>query len=83
MHVEEVGLREAPDGQICLYAHQAGYIVVTKDRDFLPAVLPDGFQVLWVRTGNCSNEFLFQRLDASWTEVLWYLETGTQLVELR
>lgn len=37
LHVEDAGLRNAADQTIRDYALEQGYILVTKDKDFVPA----------------------------------------------
>lgn len=83
-HVEDVGLRDASDAEIRDYALARGIILVTKDRDFVPAaVTPTKLQVVWVRTGNISNRILFERLEAGWPDVVTHLSSGAMIVEIR
>jgi predicted nuclease of predicted toxin-antitoxin system len=84
-HVEDVGLRNADDGAIRGYAILNGFVLMTKDRDFVAAdtTSPEHLQVIWIRTGNISNRILFQRLEAGWSDVVGHLEAGAKIVELR
>ncbi|HEY5047159.1 MAG TPA: DUF5615 family PIN-like protein [Rhizomicrobium sp.] len=84
-HVEEMALRNAEDRAIRDHAVSNGFVLLTKDRDFVPAAesTATDLQVVWIRTGNISNRVLFQRLAADWTRVLAHLETGVRIVELR
>lgn len=84
-HVEDVSLRSAGDEMIRGYAASNGSVLVTKDRDFIPASGPDSakLQIVWVRTGNVSNRKLFERLTTRWPRVLEHLESGAKIVELR
>jgi predicted nuclease of predicted toxin-antitoxin system len=55
MHVREVGLKDATDTSIWIYAKQNGYVIVSKDSDFQQRSLLFGHppKFLWVRVGNC------------------------------
>lgn len=59
-------------------------IIVTKDEDFsrIPPA-PEGPQVVWVRTGNCSNTALLARFETLWDQLLAELSGGAMLIELR
>jgi len=85
IHVEQASLRNATDQAIRDYAIEKGYVLVTKDKDFMPADTSPaaGFQVVWVRTGNVSNCVLINRWAAGWPRILAHLETGARIVELR
>jgi predicted nuclease of predicted toxin-antitoxin system len=84
-HVEQAGLRDAADPEIRDYAATQGYVLVTKDKDFLPSSGSplSGLQIVWIRTGNISNRLLLDRLAASWQRIVAHLETGVRVVELR
>lgn len=75
----------ATDDAIRARATAHGYVLITKDKDFVPADASRGsqFQVVWIRTGNVSNRVLLNRLAASWPRILAHLEAGTRVVELR
>jgi predicted nuclease of predicted toxin-antitoxin system len=82
--VEDAGLRDADDEAISAYAAAKGYVLVTKDRDFVSAVhTTTEPRILWIRTGNVANRILYQRLDAGWLRILAHLESGVRLAELR
>lgn len=84
-HVDSIGLRGSDDEAIRACALRNGWILVTKDRDFVPAVnsVSNEPPIVWVRTGNISNRILFQRMTAGWPQILAHLEAGARLVELR
>lgn len=84
-HVEEIGLRSADNSVIRAYAVRAGSIIVTKDRDFVPAVGEHAgvLKIVWIRTGNISNRILLQRVEAAWPSIIAHLEAGARIVELR
>jgi len=83
--VEDVALRNAEDEAIRDYATLNNFVLMTKDRDFVPAGTPlaEQLQIVWIRTGNISNRALLRRLEASWPRVVGHLEAGAQIVELR
>ena len=85
MHVEQAGLRNATDQTIRDHGVKQGYVLITKDKDFVPAdaALAPGLQVVWVRTGNVSNRVLIDRLAAGWARILEHLEAGARVIELR
>ena len=55
-HVYSLGLERASDREICDFAREHGFAVVTKDADFedLALVLGHPPKVVWIRRGNCS-----------------------------
>ncbi len=55
-HVYTLGLERASDREICDFAREHGFAVVTKDADFEDLALVLGIrpQVVWIRRGNCS-----------------------------
>ena len=83
--VRDLGLREANDAAIWSAAKDAGWIVVSKDEDFVDFVLQaEGSpQVVWLRIGNCTNPTLFTWLEPLWSGVVRSLEAGHRVVEVR
>ena len=67
--VQEVGLLNADDYEIWEYARQNDYVVVTFDKDIPMIGSVKGFppKIIWLRTGNMSNQalvnLLLNRLD--------------------
>jgi len=60
-HVDSIGIKvPAKDEQIWQYALDNGYIIVTKDNDFLKLLESKGFppKVVLIRTGNNSSKIL-------------------------
>ena len=82
--VRDLGLRDANDEEIFRAAKQAGVVVLTKDADF-PRLL-DRFgpppQVLWLTSGNTSNERLQQVLLPVLSAALELLAADEPLVEI-
>jgi predicted nuclease of predicted toxin-antitoxin system len=75
----------ATDRAIWDYARIHGFVIVTKDHDFLTlaqqqcAIPP---QVLWVRLGNCRRQRLFDAFAREWNRLYKELSSGAQVVEL-
>ena len=82
--VRDLGLRDAEDEEIFRAAKLAGVVILTKDADF-PRLL-NRFgpppQVLWLTSGNTSNERLQQVLLPVFPAVLELLAAGEPLVEI-
>ena len=55
VHVREVGLRDADDSAIWVYAKLSGFAIVSKDSDFQQRSLLYGSpsKFIWLRVGNC------------------------------
>ena len=83
--VRDLGLREASDAAIWSAAKDAGWIVVSKDEDFVEFVLQaeSSPRVVWLRIGNCTNPILFTWLEPLWSGVVRLLEAGHRVVEIR
>ena len=84
IHVTEVGLAEARDRETWNYVLEHGFVLVTKDDDFLNiSSQSPGGQFVWVRLGNCRTPELFQALDRVWSEAEACLNKGDRVVEIR
>ena len=57
LHVREIGLKDASDEAIWLYAVQHGLAIISKDADFHQRSFLLGHppKVIWVRRGNCTT----------------------------
>jgi predicted nuclease of predicted toxin-antitoxin system len=82
-HVFDLGLGASGDAEIAALAEKDGYVLVSKDEDFLTLRLPDRFAVLWLRCGNTTNRALTEWMDERWERVAALLQSGERLVELR
>lgn len=82
--VREVGLRESDDGSIRNFAVEGGWILVTKDEEFVRRSLnaPEALQIVWVRLGNCTNWVLFNSLEKLWPQIVRHLQAGRRIVEV-
>lgn len=81
----QLGLREADDGSIWNFAVAGGWIVLTKDEDFVARCLtsPEAPGVVWLRIGNCTNRVLLAWLDPLLPHVIDRLYAGESVVEVR
>jgi predicted nuclease of predicted toxin-antitoxin system len=80
--LDRVGIE---DDAIWDLALSEGYVVVTKDRDFVEwafarAPAP---QVLWLRFGNSRNMALKAQLRSAWPRIFEALQGGNPVVEAR
>lgn len=59
-HVSMLGMGNALDIEIWQYAHDHGYMIVTKDADFSEMGVVKGFppKIIWIRRGNCSTQVI-------------------------
>ena len=59
-HVRNVGLKDAADIAIWMYAAQHEFVIVTKDADFHQRSFLFGHppKVVWIRAGNCSTAMI-------------------------
>ena len=83
--VREVGLRESDDGSIWNFATSGGWIVVTKDEDFVARCLGNSAapSVVWLRIGNCTNRVLFVWLKPLLPDIKSRLSQGEKIIEVR
>jgi predicted nuclease of predicted toxin-antitoxin system len=65
-HVTAVGLAGAADQAIWAYARAHGFVIVTKDEDFVRLSVVQGFppKVIWIGLGNCSTAEVAELLRA-------------------
>jgi predicted nuclease of predicted toxin-antitoxin system len=84
-HVDEAGLAQASDSEICRYAAERGLIIVSKDEDFLYRASPPKSQVrlVWVRLDNCRTKALIAALEGIWPRVEARLNAGDRIIEIR
>ena len=83
--VRALDLRDALDLHIFQAARQANSLVMTKDRDFINLLEQNGPppQVIWLRTGNSSNQALQETLATTLAPALDLLRNGEPWVEIR
>jgi predicted nuclease of predicted toxin-antitoxin system len=83
-HVASFAGLDASDGEIWDHAISGGYVIVTKDRDFVEwarSRTPRA-RIIWVRLGNMRRQDLQARLHAAWPEVEAILVSGTTVIEV-
>jgi len=85
LHVEDFGLREAGVIEIWHHAFSTAAIIVTKYEDFAErtARTTEGPVILWLRIGNTTNRALMQWLVPRWAEIMFLLDAGNRLIEVR
>lgn len=83
-HVASAGLRHAKDNPIWDYAMRERAVIVSKNEDFAKRISRDqeGPQVVWVRIGNTTNQFLLSRFRIRLPTINQKLERGEKLIEL-
>jgi predicted nuclease of predicted toxin-antitoxin system len=82
-HVLDLHLNEADDLDIWKYARDNGFVVISKDEDFSNrAALSRDVQIIWVRLGNCRNQFLIEVFEKNIGSLVSALQAGTVVVEL-
>ena len=85
VHVLDAGLGHlTPDIKIWEYAASNGYVVVTKDDDFVELALLDAqpVSVVLVCLGNSRNAVLLAAFDKALAALCQEIESGETLVEL-
>ena len=85
LHVRDMELRDAEDGEIFQQARLSNVIIITKDRDFADMVQKYGPppKVIWLRCGNTSATALKEIFSAHLDNSLNFRKDGENLVEIR
>lgn len=74
---------ETPDRDIASHAVERGYVLVSKDEDFVTRHPPIDYQLVWLRIGNASNKSLAAWLEPRFAAIVAKLEDGERLIEVR
>lgn len=84
-HVTDLLLDEAPDAAVWRRVESEGWVLVTKDEDFIYlANLPGSTgRVVWVRLGNCRTPVLIAAFDRAMPRISIALQEGQRIIELR
>ncbi len=82
VHVADALGAEAEDKEIAQLSESGGYILVSKDEDFLHLRRANTFALLWLRCGNTTNRLLLGWLDERWERVEELLAASEALIEL-
>lgn len=83
VHVADLGLLAATDGQIGDEAISRSAVLVTKDRDFPQdrAAMKEGPAILWVRVGNTGNRKLIEQLLRALPAIIDAFERDEAVIE--
>jgi predicted nuclease of predicted toxin-antitoxin system len=59
-HVRDCGLKGKPDREIWDFARREGFVITSKDSDFVQRTLIHGTppKIVWLRIGNCTRDDL-------------------------
>lgn len=84
LHVIDAGLEAATDQMIWQYALQNNLIIVSKDKDFAQRAQRSGVapQIVWVRYGNCSKDYLIKKFDDNISIISSSINIGHRVTEL-
>jgi predicted nuclease of predicted toxin-antitoxin system len=84
-HVCDVGLDEASDLEVWTRACNEGWIIVSKDEDFISLASRPGDtgRLIWVRLGNCRNTALIEAFGRVHEDLVAAIESGQRIVEVR
>ena len=82
--VRDLGLRDTPDHKIFAAARQHGYVIMSKDIDFVELVTRLGPppQIVRVTCGNVTTAAMISILEKGWTDVARLLAAGEPLIEI-
>ena len=71
IHVRDVGLLAAPDHRIWQVARRDGFVIVSKDTDFLERSYVEGAPpwVIWLRVGNAGTDQIARLLQTQQTAI--------------
>ena len=83
-HVRDLGLRSAEDPEIFQKAREAEAVVMSKDEDFKQLVEQKGPppQVIWITSGNMSNDRFKLLLSETFSDAISLIERGEAVVEI-
>jgi len=83
-HVAQLEMKGATDPDIWQYAKSHGYVVISKDEDFMRYRRDTDAnpRFIWVRTGNCKNRELIETLIKHLPAVIEFLDSGNAMVEI-
>jgi predicted nuclease of predicted toxin-antitoxin system len=84
VHVFDLGLAAATDGQIWEEAIARDAAVVTKDRDFSTwrVARLEGPAIVWLRFGNCDTDTLIKRMIGALDQIAAAIGRGEEVVEV-
>ena len=85
LHLLDVGLSQASDSEICCYASERQFVLVSKDEDFFYRAAQPGanVQLVWIRLGNCRTAGLLAAIEQTWSRLCDRLQAGERILEIR
>ena len=71
VHVIDLRLEAAEDGEIWSFARDHGWTICSKDTDFVQRSLAQGHppRVVWVRLANCTSDAVEAVFRSRWVEI--------------
>ncbi len=83
-HVNRIGLGAAKDSDVWAYARTHQAVLVTKDGDFADMArrASKGPAVIWLRTGNVTNNALWANFSRALPEILEALNAGERIIAM-
>lgn len=84
-HVRNIGLRDAPDGDIWERAIRDAAAILTKDQDFATRRrnVEFGPRIVWLRCGNATTATLTVFLERNWRNIEAELRQDSPVIEVR
>jgi len=70
-HIDNLGLAQADDTELWIYAQSNDFVIVTKDSDYNELLTLRGFppKIIWIRRGNCSTSDIEAMLKIHFTDI--------------
>jgi predicted nuclease of predicted toxin-antitoxin system len=82
--VLDVGLRDAGDAEVWKYASTHGFILISKDEDFVTMYSRQPTaKLLWLRVRNCRRVQLLEVVGTQWGAIIERFARGEQFIEFR
>ena len=81
IHVNQTNLpKPAKDAEIWNYAAVNGFIIITKDSDFLNIFETRGFppKIIWFRTGNLTTSEISERIMLNYSNIMFFISNSDQ-----
>ena len=84
-HVADIGMNDANDRAIWLWAKDTNAVIISKDSDFVTlATLEENCPpVVWIRLGNTRRKALLEWFSPLFPKILDALEQGEKLIEIK
>ncbi len=82
LHVESLSRKPLADLDIAEWAEREGFIVISKDEDFVLIRHRRRFGLVWLRCGNTTNRAFKEWLNERWPRIEALLLSGNSFIEL-